>query len=80
MPATTVTLDAYDWDWKPEAVRSAIVMCFRHWSRIQIQSLSFNGRTVFDHRVPADWKPIPELTPVTAKVQMPDPKIWGGAA
>lgn len=88
---TSIMLDTQDVEWRAEAFQSGITMCFQHGADIHIQSLTFNGRKVFDHRVPKGWSPlrhlrdleqlpaIPELKPVTLKVaQLSAPEFTKG--
>lgn len=75
---TVVRLAADDPGWLAESFRPAVVKFFRHWSDVRIQSLTFNGETVFDFR---DWwqppaEAIAELKPITVEVRQPNIPEW----
>lgn len=70
---TFVTLGATDPRWLAESFKPAITKFFQGWTRVRIQSLTFNGETVFDYRL---WPEPPVLEPITLKVREPQIPEW----
>lgn len=70
---TFVTVGADDPGWLAESFKPAITKFFRHWTDVRIQSLSFNGEMLFDHRL---WPEPPVLEPITVKVAQPNIPEW----